>query len=162
MKMPQHCFAVKLQQCSVDDKTSTDFPSAWIEEIMAHFLIFGWTYPLSYLHCQLLLINHNENRMVHHIVLGNNFFDALINTFSLFIWTNKLNKLKHIWYCFTLFICGGPCCLSTFKQCSVDLILPVSTACLFRHDKINISEFAGDRRHSQHLMCGMILVTLQS
>ena len=25
-------------------------------------------------------------------------------------------------YCFTLFICGGPCHLSSFKQCSGDLI----------------------------------------
>ena len=24
-------------------------------------------------------------------------------------------------YCFTLFICGGPCHLSSFKQCSGDL-----------------------------------------
>ena len=38
-------------------------------------------------------------------------------------WINKLtSKDNTISYCFTLFTCGGPCRLSSFKQCSGDLI----------------------------------------
>ena len=41
---------------------------------------------------------------------------------SLSSWLNKLNKQTDLKerhkYCFTLFICGGPCHLSSFTQCS--------------------------------------------
>ena len=39
--------------------------------------------------------------------------------------------MTYVSYCFTLFICGGPCHLSRFKQCSVGPYIPLSTACLF-------------------------------
>ena len=55
------------------------------------------------------------------------FFNALtnkINKLSDWIkWINKLSsKAKTITFCFTLFICGGPCHLSCIKQCTGDLI----------------------------------------
>ena len=39
---------------------------------------------------------------------------------SLFSWLNKQTDLKgqHSLYCFTVFICGGPCHLPSFIQCS--------------------------------------------
>ena len=38
-------------------------------------------------------------------------------------WMNKLTlKDNTVSYCFALFICGGPCHLSSFKQCSGNLI----------------------------------------
>ena len=39
---------------------------------------------------------------------------------TLFPWLNKQTDLKgrHNLYCFNLFMCGGPCHLSSFKQCS--------------------------------------------
>ena len=41
-RMLQHCFAVKLEKCLfVDYNTSPDFTSAWREERMSGFFIFG-------------------------------------------------------------------------------------------------------------------------
>ena len=37
-------------------------------------------------------------------------------------WKNKLTLKRRISNCFTSVICGGPCHLSSFKQCSGDLI----------------------------------------
>ena len=46
--------------------------------------------------------------------------------FAFMSWINRVNKLalkdKTFWYCLTLFICGGPSHLSSFKQCSVDFL----------------------------------------
>ena len=36
-------------------------------------------------------------------------------------------------YCFTLFICGGPCHLSSFRQCSGGPYFPLRTAGLWKN-----------------------------
>ena len=37
IRIPQLCFTVKLQNCSVDYDTSADFTSAWREEMTSGF-----------------------------------------------------------------------------------------------------------------------------
>ena len=70
-----------------------------------------------------------------------------------FLCLNKLNKLScfhdrinkltlkdnTVSYCFSLFICGGPCHLSGFKRCSGDLIFTLRTACLISYGKMLMS-----------------------
>ena len=51
-------------------------------------------------------------------------------------------KVNTISYCYTLFIGGGPCHLSSFRQCSLDLIFLWEKLVIFAMKKINISEFA--------------------
>ena len=43
----QHCFAVKLQKCFVDDKTSPDFPLAWGQVDSDSIYFLGRTVPLK-------------------------------------------------------------------------------------------------------------------
>ena len=73
---------------------------------------------------------------VHYVVLGKKLWSdwcffipkqtKQINSLcfhDLTNWINKLNlKDNRVSYCFNLFICGGPCHLSSFQQCSLDLI----------------------------------------
>ena len=44
-RKPQRCFAVKLQKCVVDYKTSSDFPLAWRRVDNDWSFIFRWTAP---------------------------------------------------------------------------------------------------------------------
>ena len=91
------------------------------------------------------MLTHNMAFVLkeHYVDLGRNFrirnqksktdsFILCINKLSL---SSRLNKLilndNTLSYCFTLFICGGPCHPSSFKQCSGDL----GTASLLTYGK---------------------------
>ena len=67
-----------------------------------------------------------------------------LNKLSLFSWLNEQTNLKRhtntISYCFTLFICGGPCHLSSFKHCCVDLLFLWEQLVYSVIEKINICE----------------------
>ena len=67
---------------------------------------------------------------VQYVVLEEKDLHWLIFfTSSLFVFIYWINKLTP--YYFTLFICGGPCHLSCYKQHSRDLIFFLRTACFF-------------------------------
>ena len=66
----------------------------------------------------------------HSVVFLKNFFFFYLIKLNyqlyLFSWLNKQTDLRgqHNLYCLTLFMCGRPCHLSSFKQCSGTLFSP--------------------------------------
>ena len=73
VKLLQHCFAVKLQKCSEDYKTSPDFPSAWRRANSVWISTFGWTFsllfqPFSCAFASVLLQNVNQSEIFWNLL----------------------------------------------------------------------------------------------
>ena len=66
----------------------------------------------------------SEEKDLHCVIFLPNKLNKQSLLFSRLNKLNKQTELKDntISYCFSLYICGGPCHLSSFKQCSGDRI----------------------------------------
>ena len=66
-KMLQSCFAVQLQKCFVDDKTSPSLSSArgWVDN--GWIFISGWTFPLRV--CNLFVIPYFNHLIEHGTII---------------------------------------------------------------------------------------------
>ena len=100
--------------------------SIYFNQLKGHSVVFGKNFFFTYrLFC---LIRLNEQTLCFHDRINK--------------WANKLTlKDKRVSNCFTLFICGGPCHLLSFKQYSGDLISLWEQLVYSVMEKMDISEF---------------------
>ena len=85
-------------------------------------------YHLKKTWIEVELKKKNVNNLVYLVILTSSVSSTSLKwgnffRFSLFSWLSEQTDLKgqHHLYPLTVFICGGPCHLSSFKQCSGDL-----------------------------------------